>query len=66
MSSVLILKVEDKQWLLRLAFGEGTDQQFIRLVYRRTLIECLDVARTLQIHVDNASTLPLNQYQLVK
>lgn len=45
-------------WVLCISFGD----RVIRAYTRKRLIDVLDVACKLQLHVDNANELPLNQY----
>lgn len=48
-------------WVLTI---ESDDQ--IMFARHGRLIELIDLACTLKLHVDNISTLPLNQYQVIK
>jgi len=42
-----------------------TDLQVTKAYTFKTLLEALDVAGALQLHVDNVNDLPLNQYRKV-
>lgn len=45
-------------WVLCISFGD----RVIKAYTRPRLIEVLDVAYVLQLHIDNVDELPLNQY----
>lgn len=64
-TSVIIYKDwPESGWVLRVAANVGTDQEFVKKYKVRRLITALEMANTLQIHVDNVSKLPLTQYKL--
>jgi hypothetical protein len=63
-TSTLVIKDTQGTWTLRFAVNVGTDQEVVKRWTVKTLIQALDLARTLQIHIDNASRLPVSQYRM--
>lgn len=64
-TTVHILQDVPNQWVLRIASNTGTCQEFVTRYTFKRLIDALEAACLLQIHVTNAALLPLNQYYKV-
>lgn len=60
-SSVVIVK-EQNQWILRIAVNIGLPGYCVTKRAFGRLVEALDAANILRLHIDNAHKLPLNQY----
>ncbi len=61
-TSSVILKV-DKGWELRLTTYTGVGKPLVSKYVFRMLIEALQAACVLKVHVDNDNVLPLKQYK---
>ncbi len=57
MYKVYIIQTEAK-WSLRIKKGD----QVFRVWQFKRLIEAIEMASALQLHIDNIESLPLNQY----
>jgi predicted restriction endonuclease len=62
--SVRTFQTSDSQWHLQISRECQTDIQVLKLYTVNRLIEALDLATQLQLHIDNIETLPLTQYIL--
>ena len=62
MTSVTIYKNMKNEWTLSLVVHPNTKDQFI---YKRTfhkLVDAMEAANALKIHINNENVLPLRQY----
>lgn len=61
---VRIVKSLNMWWLQIMTFTDEFPRRLIQntLIDKETLVDALDVANMLRIHVDNADELPITQY----
>lgn len=64
-TSVLIIREACNTWVLQITCNIGMPQEFVTKRVFAKLIEALDAACALQMHVDNNEELPLKQYRRV-
>ncbi len=57
-TEVLIRQAKDGKWRLRIVSGDTC----LLSIPHRTLLDALNTALLLQVHVDNSAELPLRQY----
>lgn len=62
-SLVEIVQTSDGVWYLRIEFHENEIPKHVTCKAHKTLIDALETATLLGIHVDNANDLPINQYK---
>lgn len=65
-TNTVILKAFGQYWLwVESAYSVDSGYQFAKLIGSGRLVDVLELASSLQLHVDNSAELALNQYRRI-